>query len=179
MKALVVDRPNGIAIREIPRPTVGPYHALVRMDVMAICNSTDTKIIAGLLPECAAHPATLGHEGIGTVVAVGERVTTYRVGDRVLNPNTLSPGVEGLASSWGTLAEFALAEDHAAMVTDDVRDEAHGFDAVFETQQIIPPDIPSRQAILLSTWREVYWAFADFGFSPGLSVLIIGGGRWA
>lgn len=175
LRALIVERPNAVTIREIPRPTIGPYHALARMELMAICNSTDTKIIAGDFPGFATYPATLGHEGIGTVVEIGERVTAYQIGDRVLNPCTPFTGIEGLASGWGTLAEYALVGDYAAMVADDC-DAAHGFDGVFETQKTIPSDIPSRQAILLSTWREVYAAFADFGFVPGRSLLVIGGG---
>jgi threonine dehydrogenase-like Zn-dependent dehydrogenase len=176
MRAVIVEQPGQLALRDIPCPRPGPYEALVRMQVAAICNSTDTKILEGHVPFVRQYPTTLGHEGLGTVVEVGERVVSYRPGDRVLNACTLRTGVAGLGSGWGTMAEYALAGDFAAMSRDGVCDEGHGFDGVFETQRVVPPDLPERQAILLSTWREVWSSFPDFGFAPGRSVLVIGGG---
>ena len=176
MRAVVVENPGKLAIRDIPTPRPGPYEALVRMEVAAICNSTDTKILEGHLAFVEQYPTTLGHEGLGTVVEVGEKVVSYRPGDRVINACTLQTGVEGLGSGWGTMAEYALAGDFAAMSRDGVCDEEHGFDGAYETQKVLPPDIPARQAILLSTWREVWSSFSDFGFVPGRSVLVVGGG---
>lgn len=176
MKAVVMETPGRLTVRDIPAPQRGPYDALVRMEIAAICNSTDSKIAAGHFPAFDTYPTTLGHEGVGTVVEVGQKVISYQVGDRVLNACTLQTGVEGLASGWGTMAEYALAGDFAAMAADDVCDEEHGYDGLYETQKVIPADVPSRQAILLSTWREVYSSFSDFDFTAGQSLLIIGGG---
>ncbi len=176
MRAAIVESPGKLALRDIACPRPGPYEALVRMEIAAICNSTDIKILEGHLPFVQQYPTTLGHEGLGTVVEVGEKVISYRVGERVINPCTLRTGVPGLGSGWGTLAEYALAGDFAAMTGDGVCDEEHGFDGVFETQKVLPPDLAPRQAILLSTWREVWSSFYDFGFVPGASLLVIGGG---
>lgn len=176
MRAAIVESPGQLAVRDIPCPRPGPYEALVRTEIAAICNSTDTKILEGHLPFVQQYPTTLGHEGLGTVVEVGEKVISYRVGDRVINPCTLRTGVPDLGSGWGTFAEYALAGDFAAMTRDGVCDEEHGFDGVFETQKVVPLDIPLRQAILLSTWREVWSSFSDFGLAPGRSLLVIGGG---
>jgi 2-desacetyl-2-hydroxyethyl bacteriochlorophyllide A dehydrogenase len=176
VRAAVVEEPGKLAMWDIPAPRPGPYHALVRMEVAAICNSTDTKIKDGHFPGFDTYPTTLGHEGVGTVVEIGAKVRSYKVGDRVLNPCTMQTGVEGLASGWGTMAAFALAGDFAAMQADGVCDPHHGFDSAFETQKVIPADIPSRQAVLMATWREVLSSFSDFGFAPGSSLLVIGGG---
>ncbi len=176
MLAAVVTEPGNLVLDDIPVPRPGPYEALVRMETVAICNSTDTKILEGHLPFVKQYPTTLGHEGLGTVVEVGEKVTSYRTGDRVINACTMRTGLAGLGSGWGTMAEYALAGDFAAMSAAGVCDEAHGFDGVFETQKVIPPDIPPRQAILLATWREVWSSFFDLGFVPAKSVLVIGGG---
>ncbi|MBI4026736.1 MAG: zinc-binding dehydrogenase [Verrucomicrobia bacterium] len=176
MKAVIIPQPGKLAIQEIAEPRPSPYEALVKMELCAICNSTDTKLRDGRLPGFNTYPATLGHEGVGIVVRAGVKVRSFKEGDRILNPCSMHTDVPDLASGWGTMAEFALAGDHAAMKADGVCDTAHGYDGVFETQKVIPPDIPSRQAILMATWREVWSSFADFGFQAGRSLLIFGGG---
>jgi NADPH:quinone reductase-like Zn-dependent oxidoreductase len=176
MKAVVVERPGEIAIRQIPIPEPTEYQALVRNEVVAICNSTDTKLRDGHFPEFDTYPCRLGHEGIGTVVKVGKKVKSFKVGDRVINAS-YEISCAGLAPCFGTFAEYAIAGDHIVMTEDNVADKAHYYDPVFETQKVVPPDIPSRQAILLSTWREVYSSFGDFHIEPNSgSMLIIGGG---
>ena len=89
---------------------------------------------------------------------------------------TLKTGVKGLESSWGTFAEYALVGDYSAMKADGVCDDKHGYFEEFITQKVIPSDIPSEQAILLSTWREVYSSLSEFNLSKGKSLLVIGGG---
>jgi len=145
-------------------------------EMAAICNSTDLKIVNGKFPGINSYPTTLGHEGIGRVVSAGSKVRSFKVGDRVLNPMTLKTGVEGLSSSWGTMAQYSLVGDFAAMVEDGVCDEEHGFDSSFQTQKTIPPEIPNREVILLPTWREVFSSFSDFGITKEKSILIFGGG---
>jgi threonine dehydrogenase-like Zn-dependent dehydrogenase len=176
MKAVVVETPGTLSLRSIEIPEVDDYSALVRMEIVAICNTTDRKIINGTLSESISYPTTLGHEGIGTVIKVGKRVKSYKVGDRVLNPQIVYSPIEGLSSTWGTMAEYSLVFDDNVMKADGINDEEHGYDGVYETQKVIPVNIPSRQAILLATWREVYSSFKDFGFQQGKSLLIFGGG---
>lgn len=176
MKALIVESPGSVKLTKLKRPVPDQYEALVRLETITICNSTDLKILNGKFPGINDYPTTLGHEGIGRVIFTGEKVRNFKVGDRVLNPMTFKTGVDGLSSSWGTMAEYSLAGDFAAMVEDGVCDEEHGFDSSFETQKIIPPGISNREAILLPTWREVFSSFLDFGITKEKSVLIFGGG---
>jgi len=176
MEALIVESPGSVSLKKLKRPVPGEYEALVCMEMIAICNSTDLKIVNGKFPGINNYPTTLGHEGIGRVVFTGEKVRNFKIGDRVLNPMTLKTGVEGLSSSWGTMAQYSLVGDFAAMVEDGVNDEEHGFDLCFETQKIIPSEISNREAILLPTWREVFSSFSDFGITKGKSVLVFGGG---
>ncbi len=176
MKAVVIESPRRLTLKNIKIPEIDDYSALIRMEVVTICNSTDIKLKNGLFPGFDSYPTILGHEGVGTVVKIGSKVKSYKVGDRVINPMCMRYGIEGLSSSWGTMAEYSLAVDHNVMKIEGICDEKHGYDGAYETQKVIPPDIPSRQAILLSTWREVYSSFEDFGFQPGKSILIFGGG---
>ncbi|GGR96014.1 alcohol dehydrogenase [Micromonospora fulviviridis] len=83
MKALVYGGPGEKSWSEIPDPTiVDPRDAIIRVDAVTICG-TDLHILGGDVPE--VQPGrVLGHEAVGTVVAVGDGVASLKVGDRVL-----------------------------------------------------------------------------------------------
>ena len=83
MKALVFHGPGERRWEAVPDPTIQePTDAIVRIDSSTICG-TDLHILKGDVPE--VEPGTvLGHEAVGTVVEVGDAVTTLTPGDRVL-----------------------------------------------------------------------------------------------
>jgi S-(hydroxymethyl)glutathione dehydrogenase/alcohol dehydrogenase len=74
-----VGAPLQIADIEIPEP--GPGQVRVRLAAAGVCHS-DLSLSNGTLRQPV--PAVLGHEGAGTVAAVGDGVTTVRPGDRVV-----------------------------------------------------------------------------------------------
>jgi len=83
MKALVYHGPGMRSWDEVPDPAIQqPTDAIVRIDSATICG-TDLHILKGDVPE--VQPGTiLGHEAVGTVVELGDAVTTLETGDRVL-----------------------------------------------------------------------------------------------
>jgi D-arabinose 1-dehydrogenase-like Zn-dependent alcohol dehydrogenase len=83
MKAMVLHEWGG-ALRheEVPRPQVGPGEALVRMQACG-AGLTIVHIKQGRLGSVAL-PRIIGHEIAGEVVEVGEGVTTFQRGDRVI-----------------------------------------------------------------------------------------------
>ena len=83
MKALVYNGPGLRSWEEKPDPTIqDPTDIIVRIDSATICG-TDLHILKGDVP--AVQPGTvLGHEAVGTVVEIGDAVTTLDPGDRVL-----------------------------------------------------------------------------------------------
>lgn len=72
-------RPLQPVERPSPEPAAG--HVLVEVEACAICR-TDLHIADGEL-ERPALPLVLGHQAVGTIVAVDEAVTDRSVGDRV------------------------------------------------------------------------------------------------
>jgi len=177
MKIVVAIGPNEISLIETPTPKVGPYQALVKTEVACICNQTDSELLAGKFPGMEdSFPFALGHESVGVIVEVGEKVRNFAVGDRAVGGLVFDLQKEGVDSGWGGFCEFTLANDHAAMVADDVADEKHGWVEVFEIQTRVDADIPAEEAVLLCTWREVLGAFRDFHLKPGDDVLIYGAG---
>jgi alcohol dehydrogenase len=83
MKGLIFHGPGQRAWEETRDPTiVDPTDAIIRIDSSTICG-TDLHILKGDVPEVT--PGTvLGHEAVGTIVEVGDSVTTFEEGDRVL-----------------------------------------------------------------------------------------------
>jgi len=81
MKAAVVREINQLTIEDVLLDPPKPYELLVRIRAAGVCHS-DLHTYRGELR--AAPPLVLGHEGAGTVEAVGAAVTKFKPGDRIL-----------------------------------------------------------------------------------------------
>ncbi|HLU78637.1 MAG TPA: zinc-dependent alcohol dehydrogenase family protein [Burkholderiaceae bacterium] len=83
MKAVVYGGPGKRTLEEVPVPAVqAPTDAIIRITRTTICG-TDLHILKGDVP--AVTPGRiLGHEGVGVVEEVGEGVSNFKKGDRVL-----------------------------------------------------------------------------------------------
>ncbi|HEY9661266.1 MAG TPA: zinc-dependent alcohol dehydrogenase family protein [Allocoleopsis sp.] len=106
MRALIVDDFHTATFRtaDIPRPEPTADQVLVQIKASGV-NPLDSKIRTGKAPHAKpALPAVLGTDLAGIVVAVGQNVTTFQVGDEVYG---LTGGVGGLQ---GSLAEFAAVD---------------------------------------------------------------------
>jgi alcohol dehydrogenase len=83
MEALVYHGPGERAWESVPDPAIqAPTDAVVRIDAATICG-TDLHILKGDVP-AVTDGRILGHEAVGTVVAVGDGIRRVEVGDRVL-----------------------------------------------------------------------------------------------
>lgn len=80
--AVVLRTPGGpLEVDDIDLPEPGPGQVRVRIAAAGVCHS-DLSLARGRLRQPV--PAVLGHEGSGTVSAVGEGVTAVSAGDRVV-----------------------------------------------------------------------------------------------
>ena len=80
MNAAVYMGRSAVSLEEVPTPQIGAGEILVRVEACGICHTDLKKIEYDLLPG----PRIFGHETAGTVVAAGEGVRNYAVGDRVI-----------------------------------------------------------------------------------------------
>ena len=80
MRAAVYRGINDVRLETIPVPDIGPGELLVRVHTCGICGTDLKKIHTG----SHTAPRVFGHETSGTVVAVGEGVTQFQPGDRVI-----------------------------------------------------------------------------------------------
>jgi threonine dehydrogenase-like Zn-dependent dehydrogenase len=81
MKAAVFVKPGSIVLDEKPVPKVGPGDALMRITTTTICG-TDIHILKGEYP--VKPGLTVGHEPVGVIEELGEGVTGYEIGQRVI-----------------------------------------------------------------------------------------------
>ncbi|MBB3930244.1 propanol-preferring alcohol dehydrogenase [Kaistia hirudinis] len=115
-----------LTIEHLPVPEPGPDQILVRLAATGVCH-TDLHAIKGDWPVKPKPPFIPGHEGVGTVVALGRNVKRVKEGDRVGVPwlhtacgycPYCRTGWETLCGSQqntgysvnGSFAEYALAD---------------------------------------------------------------------
>ncbi|MFZ1218957.1 MAG: alcohol dehydrogenase catalytic domain-containing protein [Chthoniobacterales bacterium] len=147
MRANVFRGPDKLGIEEVPRPRPGVGEAVIRITLTTICG-TDLHILRGEYPVKAG--LVIGHEPVGVIEELGEGVTGYAIGDRVMT-GAITPcgqcraclsaqwaqcghgeGVEALGG-WrfgntinGAQAEYLLvpnAQANLAKIPDDLTDE--------------------------------------------------------
>jgi threonine dehydrogenase-like Zn-dependent dehydrogenase len=91
VRAVVYRAPGTVEVAEVPDPAiVHPADAVVRVTTTAICGS-DLHFFHGKAP---LEPGeTMGHEAVGIVERVGEAVTRFAPGDRVVVAFCIACGV--------------------------------------------------------------------------------------
>jgi len=168
MKAYVVYGDGRRSFDEVPVPVPGDYQALVRLVSCGVCNGTDMKIIHRKFKGIEDYPVILGHEGVGEVIKLGAKVTSYKVGDYVLLP-FIGDAPEGYSSAWGTFAEYNVVTDAAAMEKDGLEVPEFAY-----AQNILPDGFDPVTGAMIITLREVYSTMGIFGFEAGKSLALLG-----
>src|SRR4026207_212526 len=81
MKANVFYGKDDIRVEEVERPRAGAGEAVIRITLTTICG-TDLHILRGEYP--VKPGLVIGHEPVGVIEEIGEGVSGYKIGDRVL-----------------------------------------------------------------------------------------------
>ena len=80
MRAAVYLGDSRLEVKSVPIPEIGSGEILIRVESCGICHTDLKKIEYNLL----APPRIYGHETAGTVASVGDGVTKFAIGDRVI-----------------------------------------------------------------------------------------------
>jgi L-iditol 2-dehydrogenase len=172
MKAAVLKKVGEIQIEDIPVPNPGPAEVLVKIKSVGICGSdlhyyTHGKIGIYVVEK----PIILGHEASGEVVAVGNGVTRFQVGDRV----TLEPGIPCRKCEFCKTGRYNLCPDVAFMATPP-------YDGAF-TEYIVSPEdftfkIPDTmsfdEAALMEPLAVGVYASERSRIKPGMTAAVLG-----
>src|SRR5437764_3626683 len=99
-----------LSIEEVDDPRPGPDDAVLKVMACGI-DGTDLKLLDGFgyTPEL---PFIMGHEPAGVIEAVGERVTSFKPGDRVIPYIFIIPR----ESRWFDTEREQLAPDMSGVI---------------------------------------------------------------
>jgi 2-desacetyl-2-hydroxyethyl bacteriochlorophyllide A dehydrogenase len=90
MRAIVIEQPNHVALRDVETPSPGPGEVRVRSVRAGVCR-TDLDIVTGALdPRWVRFPVVPGHEWSGVVESAGDGVTGLEPGQRVVCEGNIS-----------------------------------------------------------------------------------------
>ena len=168
MKAVRIDSTGAVAVVEVPVPAIGPGEALVRPRVSGICGSD-------LLDWYARRKAgtILGHELAGEILAVGEGVTEWSPGDRVV-PHHHAPCFacrECEAGQYVHCATWRSSQLDPGGMAEAVRIPAGNLSR--DTQKI-PDGVSDEEASFTEPLATVLKAFRRGRFAAGRSFLCVG-----
>ncbi|MDB6063609.1 MAG: hypothetical protein JWM78_3712 [Verrucomicrobiaceae bacterium] len=108
MRVVQIHGPNDVRVDEAPKPVVGPYDVLLKIDACGVCGSDLTFAKYGFQRE-GGEPWPLGHEASGTVVEAGNKVEGIAPGLRaVINPTGAYDNIIGNGGSEGAFADYLL-----------------------------------------------------------------------
>lgn len=128
MKALVIQNGFGLdnlALLDRPDPTPGPGQVLVRVRAASL-NYRDLMVAKGQYNPRLQFPRVLGSDAAGEVVAVGEGVTRFRSGERVIGC---------FMQSWDS---GPITETAARTARGSERDGVLSELVVFEQEGVVP-----------------------------------------
>jgi L-iditol 2-dehydrogenase len=178
MRAVVYHGINDMRVETVPVPRIGRGELLIRIATCGICGTDLKKIHMG----SHSAPRIFGHEMAGTVAAVGEGVTDFAVGDRVMTFHHVPCGecyycrkqtpaqcplykrtgaTAGFEPSGGGFAEYVRVMDFVVANRGVVR---------------IPDGVPFEQAAFVEPVNTVLKGVKMLNLAPDDTVLVIGQG---
>jgi L-iditol 2-dehydrogenase len=178
MRAVVYRGINDMRLETVPVPKIGRGELLIRIATCGICGTDLKKIHMG----SHSAPRIFGHEMAGTVAAVGEGVTNFAVGDRVMTFHHVPCGecyycrkqtpaqcplykktgaTAGFEPSGGGFAEYVRVMDFVVANRGVVR---------------IPDGVPFEQAAFVEPLNTVFKGVKMLKLAPDDTVLVIGQG---
>jgi L-iditol 2-dehydrogenase len=187
MRAAVYRGVDDVRVETVPVPvdadgTVGPGEVLVRIDTCGICGTDLKKIHTG----SHSAPRIFGHEMAGTIAMIGEGVTGFEVGDRVMAYHHIPCGecyycrkqtfaqcevykkvgcTAGFAAAGGGFAEYIRVSDWIV-----------GKGGKTAGLVKVPDDIPFEQAAFIEPVNTCFKAVKLLRLQPDETVLVIGQG---
>ena len=178
MRAAVYRAVNDVRLETVPVPEIGAGELLVKIATCGICGTDLKKIHMG----SHSAPRIFGHEMGGTVVRVGEGVTEFKLGDRVMVFHHVPRGTcyycrkkvpaqceiykrtgttAGMEPSGGGFAEYIRVMDWIVANRGVIR---------------IPDGVPFEQAAFMEPLNTVLKGTKQLNLQPDETVLVIGQG---
>jgi D-arabinitol dehydrogenase (NADP+) len=168
MKAARIIAPGDAVVTDMPMPSPASHDVLIKVYAAGICG-TDLHIFKGEYE--AQYPLIPGHEFSGEVVAVGEQVERFRVGDRV----TADPNVPCNRCSRCQRNEPNQCKNLQAIGV--TRDGAFAEYVIAPESNVFSiNNISHEAAALIEPLACVVWGLKRVQVQPGDAALVFGAG---
>jgi L-iditol 2-dehydrogenase len=175
MKALVLEEYGKLTYKDVETPRAGTGEVLINIKACGICGS-DVHGMDGSTGR-RQPPIIMGHEAAGVIVATGEGVTQWKVGDRVTFDSTVYP-----LNDWFTLqGRYNLSEGREVVGVSPAEYRRHGAFAEYLAipQHIlyrIPDNVSYEQAAMVEPAAVAAHAVRLSGIRLGDSAVVCGCG---
>ena len=175
MKALVLTAPSQLEFTDFPKPIPADDEVLLRIHACGICGSD----IHGWDGSTGRRrpPLIMGHEAAGEIVAVGPRVESWRLGDRVTFDSTISCG----ACPYCARGEVNLCDHRRVVGVAPVEYRQHGAFAEFlavpaRILYALPNGLTYQQAAMVEPVSIAIHAVQRVRLAPNATAVVVGAG---
>jgi len=170
MKAIVVEKPNAISYKEVPKPQLDIGEVLIKVRCVGIC-ATDFAVMEGKVP-MVKYPVIPGHEWTGVVEEVADEKDEYLLGKRVVGENHITcmrcPACrQGKWNQCPTFDEVGYSKDGGY---------APYLKTIANNLHPIPDNISDQEAALIEPTAVAVFAMLRTSANAGDNVTILGDG---
>jgi threonine dehydrogenase-like Zn-dependent dehydrogenase len=166
MRANVFHGVNDIRVEKVPRPRAVAGEAVIRITLTTICG-TDLHILRG---DYLVQPGLIiGHEPVGVIDELGDGVSGYKVGDRVL-VGAITPCGQCRGCLSGHLSQCGHGEGYEAIGGWRIGNTINGAQAEYllvpnaqANLAKIPDELKDEQVVLLSDIASTRFGGAESG----------------
>ncbi|KAL2113016.1 hypothetical protein VUR80DRAFT_5613 [Thermomyces stellatus] len=173
--SFILNKPLSLTFEERPVPALKtPHDVLVAINYTGICGSDVHYWLHGAIGHFVVRdPMVLGHESAGTVVSVGEAVTSLKPGDRV----ALEPGYPCRRCANCMGGRYNLCPEMAFAATPPYDGTLTGFwtapaDFCFK----LPDNVSLQEGAMVEPLAVAVHIVKQGGVRPGDSVVVMGAG---
>ena len=166
MRATVFLGKDDIRVEEVPRPHAAAGEAVIRVTLTTICG-TDLHIVRGEYP--VKPGLIIGHEPVGVIEELGEGVSGYKIGDRVL-VGAITPCGQCHACLSGHLSQCGHGEGYEALGGWRFGNTINGAQAEYllvphaqANLAKIPDELTDEQVVLLADIASTGFSGAESG----------------
>lgn len=169
MKSLICEHPTHLEYKERPVPTPTENEVLLKVKTIGICG-TDIHAWAGKQPYFS-YPRILGHEICGDIVALGNNVTQFNLGQQAavipyVSCQQCSACLDDRPNCCEKISVIGVHQDGGMAE----------YIAVPATNVLLADAIPPEAAALIEPFAISAHAVRRAECVPGDSVLVVGGG---
>src|SRR5215204_1129536 len=173
-RAAVMYGTHDVRLEDKPVPEPGPKDVMVEIKAVGVCGSDVHYYEEGRIGSFVVRePLILGHESMGTVVALGEGATKHEVGERV----TLEPGVPDGTCRECRAGRYNLCPNVRFFATPPIDGAFTNYVSIHEDFAFSLPDgLSDNAGALMEPLSVGIWACKKGEVTAGDHVLVTGAG---